>query len=107
MLRRQLMVYVLAKVSPGTAFYLVLGSSGNASIPRSIVRLQSSKKMLGKGGRWSGDYLVLDTATYAKNPDGDQCHVHRVKDIISPDGKFTYPVKDGTLRHHNPEAHDE
>eukprot|EP00959_Pyramimonas_sp_CCMP1952_P268377 5611436-Pyramimonas_sp.AAC.1 len=62
---------------------------------------------LHSGGRWSGDYIVLDTATYAKNPDGELCHVHRVKDIIIPDGKVTYPVKGGTLRHHNPEAHDE
>eukprot|EP00959_Pyramimonas_sp_CCMP1952_P264408 5529076-Pyramimonas_sp.AAC.1 len=49
---------------------------------------------LHSGGRWSGDDLVLDTATYAKNPDGDLRHVHRVKDIIIPDGKFTFPVKD-------------
>eukprot|EP00959_Pyramimonas_sp_CCMP1952_P257806 5387648-Pyramimonas_sp.AAC.1 len=59
------------------------------------------------GGRWSGDYLVLVAVTCAKNPDGDLCHVHRVKDIIIPGGKFTFPVKDGALRHHNPEAHDE
>eukprot|EP00959_Pyramimonas_sp_CCMP1952_P147215 3081058-Pyramimonas_sp.AAC.1 len=62
---------------------------------------------LHSGGRWSGDYLVLGTATCAENPDGELCHVHRVKDIIIPDGKFTHPVKEGTLRHHNPEAHDE
>eukprot|EP00959_Pyramimonas_sp_CCMP1952_P096626 2019733-Pyramimonas_sp.AAC.1 len=111
------MIYVLATVFPGTAYHFVLESFGNASIPRLTMRQQSSKKMLGKGyswvamlhsgGRWSGDYLVLDMATYAKNPDGDLCHVHRVKDITIPDGKFIFPVKDGTLRHHNPEAHDE
>eukprot|EP00959_Pyramimonas_sp_CCMP1952_P460988 9480801-Pyramimonas_sp.AAC.1 len=62
---------------------------------------------LHSGGRWSGEYLLLDTATCAKNPDGELCHLHRVKDIIIPNGKFTYPVTEGTLRHHNPEAHDE
>eukprot|EP00959_Pyramimonas_sp_CCMP1952_P196959 4118221-Pyramimonas_sp.AAC.1 len=58
---------------------------GNASIPRLATRLQSSKKILGDTYLWFtiyiqvdvGDYLVLDTATYAKNPDGDLCHAHR------------------------------
>eukprot|EP00959_Pyramimonas_sp_CCMP1952_P429207 8989397-Pyramimonas_sp.AAC.1 len=28
---------------------------------------------LHSGGRWSGNYLVIDTATYAKSPDGERC----------------------------------
>eukprot|EP00959_Pyramimonas_sp_CCMP1952_P093430 1955426-Pyramimonas_sp.AAC.1 len=31
---------------------------------------------LHSGGRWSGDYLVIGTATYAKNPVGEHCRVH-------------------------------
>eukprot|EP00959_Pyramimonas_sp_CCMP1952_P169055 3531612-Pyramimonas_sp.AAC.1 len=62
--------------------------------------------MLGKGCSWV-TMLLLDTATCAKHPGGDLCHLHRVKGIIIPDGKFTFPVKEGTLRHHNPESHDE
>eukprot|EP00959_Pyramimonas_sp_CCMP1952_P462952 9484103-Pyramimonas_sp.AAC.1 len=34
---------------------------------------------LHSGGRWSGDYLVIDAATYAENPGGEHWHVHRVK----------------------------
>ena len=62
---------------------------------------------LHSGGKWSGDYLVMDTATYAKHPDGRHCHVHRVKDIAIQDGRWAFPVKEGILRHHNPEARDQ
>ena len=48
----------------------------------------------------------MDTATYAKHPDDSLCHVHRVKDIVIPDGRWVFPVKEGILRNHNPEAHD-
>eukprot|EP00959_Pyramimonas_sp_CCMP1952_P317502 6644863-Pyramimonas_sp.AAC.1 len=55
------------------------------------------------GGRWSSDYLVIDAATYAKNPDGEHCHVHRVNSIAVPDGRLIFPSREGLLRRHNPE----
>ena len=29
-----------------------------------------------------------------------------MKDVVIPDGRWVFPVKEGILRHHNPEAHD-
>eukprot|EP00959_Pyramimonas_sp_CCMP1952_P020277 427784-Pyramimonas_sp.AAC.1 len=62
------------------------------------MRRRSLKKMLGKGYSWVTIYTPVDvgleiisswtrlhTVTYAKLPDGNLCHVHRVKDIILPD----------------------
>ena len=62
---------------------------------------------LHSGGRWSGDCLVLDTERYAKNPDTGHDHLHRIKDIVVLAGRWVFPVKEGLLRHRNPEAHDQ
>eukprot|EP00959_Pyramimonas_sp_CCMP1952_P153562 3213070-Pyramimonas_sp.AAC.1 len=51
---------VLARVFQGTAFHSVLGSFGNASIPRSTMRQQSSKIMLGKGNLLVTIYTPVD-----------------------------------------------
>eukprot|EP00959_Pyramimonas_sp_CCMP1952_P188334 3938575-Pyramimonas_sp.AAC.2 len=61
---------------------------------------------LHSGGRWSGDYPAIDAATYAQNPDGEHCHVHRVKDITIPDEGPVCPVREGLLRHHSPEKRE-
>eukprot|EP00959_Pyramimonas_sp_CCMP1952_P261988 5478524-Pyramimonas_sp.AAC.1 len=57
---------------------------------------------LHSGGRRFGDYLVIDAAAHAKNPDGDRCHVHRVKNIAILGGRPVSPVREGFLRHRNP-----
>eukprot|EP00959_Pyramimonas_sp_CCMP1952_P397214 8322782-Pyramimonas_sp.AAC.1 len=61
---------------------------------------------LHSGGRWSGDYLAIDAATYAKNPDGEHCHAHRVKNIVVPDGRPIFPVREGLLRRRSPEERE-
>ena len=42
------------------------------------------------GGRWSGDYLVIDVAAYSSAPDKRGVYVHRVKEIIKHDNKLPY-----------------
>eukprot|EP00959_Pyramimonas_sp_CCMP1952_P401694 8416970-Pyramimonas_sp.AAC.1 len=60
---------------------------------------------LHSGGRWSGDYRVIDAATCAEHPDWEYCHVHRVKNIVISEGRRGFPARNGILRRHNPEAH--
>ena len=51
---------------------------------------------LHSGGRWSGDYLVIDATAYQKRLDGSRIPVHRVKELYySSPAKF--PVQDGTI----------
>ena len=51
---------------------------------------------LHSGGRWSGDYLVIDAAAYQKRLDGSRIPVHRVKELHYS-GPAKFPVKDGTI----------
>ncbi len=51
---------------------------------------------LHSGGRWSGDYLLVDAAAYQKRLDGSRIPVHRVKEIHYV-GPATFPIKDGTI----------
>ena len=47
---------------------------------------------LHSGGKWSGDYLVVDAAMYNDHAEEFMPHAHRVKEIIV-DGKITFPVQ--------------
>ena len=107
----------LARVSVANLYHLEHASSGNASTQTSTRLRRSSRSLrekasswvnyhLHSGGRWAGDYLVIDSLTYGKCPDGSSCHVHRVKNVVIPDGKVVFPVKEGLLSHHDPEAHE-
>ena len=44
------------------------------------------------GGKWSGDYRVLDVSKYRDRPEGCAAHVHRVKEIFAP-GPAVFPIK--------------
>ena len=48
------------------------------------------------GGRWSGDYLVLDAEAYRKRMEGANIPIHRIKEIHLGDS-MRFPVKDGTI----------
>ena len=48
------------------------------------------------GGRWPGDYLVMDAAMYAARAEDFAAHAHRVKEVIF-DGDLSFPVRDGKL----------
>eukprot|EP00959_Pyramimonas_sp_CCMP1952_P293385 6135644-Pyramimonas_sp.AAC.1 len=50
----------LGDSSPGTAYRLVLGYVGHASIPRSTMRRRSLKQILGKGYSWVTIYTQVD-----------------------------------------------
>eukprot|EP00959_Pyramimonas_sp_CCMP1952_P229933 4807406-Pyramimonas_sp.AAC.1 len=60
MQKRQLMKYDLAKAFLDTAYHSVLGSFGNASTPRLTTRVQSLKKILGKGYSWDTTCTLVD-----------------------------------------------
>ena len=51
---------------------------------------------LNSGGRWSGDYLVVDAAAYQNIFEGARIPVHRVKDTATL-VPTKFPVKDGTI----------
>ena len=45
------------------------------------------------GGRWKGDYIVVDLRDLDRNPDTAHVHVQRIKEVyISPDDGFTFPM---------------
>ncbi len=48
------------------------------------------------GGRWSGDYLVLDAEAYRKRMEGASVPTHRIKEIHFGDS-MRFPVKDGAI----------
>ena len=48
------------------------------------------------GGKWSGDYLVLDVAAYKARTEGAIVPVHRIKEVI-PAEPFSFPVREGTI----------
>ena len=48
---------------------------------------------LHSGGKWSGDYLVVDAIVYAEHSEDFAAHVHRVKEIVVGDA-IDFPVKD-------------
>ena len=49
------------------------------------------------GGRWSGDYVVLDCERYAMAESPRQCHPFRVKEVILTSGAHQFPIS-GKLR---------
>ena len=49
------------------------------------------------GGRWFGDYSVIDAAAYGSATDKRGVYVHRVKEIIKPD-RISFPIKDGSIK---------
>ena len=51
---------------------------------------------LHSGGKWSGDYRVLDVSMYRDRPEGCSVHVHRVKEIFAP-GPAVFPIKEGKI----------
>ena len=44
------------------------------------------------GGKWSGDYLVVDADAFTSTPSSKSAYVHRVKEITH-DGLIVFPVK--------------
>ena len=48
------------------------------------------------GGKWSGDYLVVDAAMYAKRPMEFAAHMRRFKEIVVG-SEVSFPVRDGKL----------
>jgi len=48
------------------------------------------------GGRWSGDYLIIDAANYRKRLAGSRIPVYRIKEV-TPVTPLKSPVKDGTI----------
>ena len=53
------------------------------------------------GGKWSGDYLVIDAEALTSSDSQYRAYVHRVKEVIQH-GAFIFPMKEGTLRHEDP-----
>ena len=51
------------------------------------------------GGKWSGDYLVMDVERYVNSESVYDIAVHRVKEIQEPK-KITFPIKTGAIRRH-------
>ena len=51
---------------------------------------------LHSGGKWSGDYLVIDVSAYLEHEDGCHVAVHRVKEIIQPP-QIAFPIKEGKI----------
>ena len=46
------------------------------------------------GGKWSGDYYVLDLKVIQENHDARYIKARRSGEIIIPSGDFTFPVKE-------------
>ena len=51
---------------------------------------------LHNGGRWSGDYLVVDSHALKTSSSTETAYAHRVKEIVH-DGIITFPARDGSL----------
>ena len=52
------------------------------------------------GGKWSGDYYVVDAEAFTGASDAQRAYVHRVKEILIVEGepvKHVFPVKDGIV----------
>ena len=47
---------------------------------------------LHSGGKWSGDYLVIDVSAYRDHDEGYNVPVHRVKESIPP-SETVFPIK--------------
>ena len=50
------------------------------------------------GGKWSGDYLVVDADAYQQRPDRANVKVHRTREII-PTLPPVFPALNGALQH--------
>ena len=48
------------------------------------------------GGKWSGDYRVIDVSMYRDHREGYSVPVHRVKEIFAP-GPAVFPIKEGKI----------
>ena len=51
---------------------------------------------LQSGGRWSGDYLIVDVDAYSASPDHRHVYVHRVEEFTIQ-GKPIFPVRSGVV----------
>ena len=49
-----------------------------------------------RGGKWSGDYLVVDAEMYAARAENLSAHVHRVTESVFDDN-LSFPIRDGKL----------
>ena len=49
------------------------------------------------GGKWSGDYLVIDAQDMRHADSIRSYHARRIKDIVAPD-YVTFPVRAGTIK---------
>ena len=53
------------------------------------------------GGKWSRDYLVIDSDAYSTHPGRRNAHVHRVREIAQQ-GNIRSPIAEGILSHADP-----
>jgi hypothetical protein len=56
------------------------------------------------GGRWSGDYLIVDVAAYSLAKDKRGVHVHRVKEVLKPT-TITFPIRTGDIKQSENHSH--
>ena len=49
---------------------------------------------INSGGKWSGDYKVIDVKMFRDRPEHRAVHVHTIKEIFAP-GPAEFPVKEG------------
>ena len=63
--------------------------------------LASSLALTQHGGKWSGDYYVVDAEAFTGAPEAQRAYVHSVKEILDA-GKIDFPVNDGILLRADP-----
>ena len=51
---------------------------------------------INSGGKWSGDYKVIDVKMFRDRPEHRAVHVHTIKEIFAP-GPAEFPVKEGKI----------